>query len=110
MIVAHVDRRAPYLGGCSGRAALRRGQCYIPGFLGGMTYAREHCGSLMDWSAYNVIGLNLLKLIFSFLYLPSCNFTLHKEYHTKVLYFPKIYNYILLYGPIVSGGGVNPTS
>jgi hypothetical protein len=32
MIVAHVGRLAPYLWGCSGRAALRRGQCYILGF------------------------------------------------------------------------------
>jgi hypothetical protein len=37
MIVAHVGRLVPYLGDCSGRAALRRGQCYILGFPGNAT-------------------------------------------------------------------------
>jgi hypothetical protein len=29
MMAVRVNRRAPYLGGCSGRSALRRGQCDI---------------------------------------------------------------------------------
>jgi hypothetical protein len=37
LIVAHVDRLAPYLGGCSGQAALRRGQCDILGYHSNVT-------------------------------------------------------------------------
>jgi hypothetical protein len=37
MMAVRVGRRAPYLGGCSGRAALRRGQCHILGFPGNAT-------------------------------------------------------------------------
>jgi hypothetical protein len=33
-----------------------------------------------------------------------------KNYYTKVLYFLKIYNQTLLYGPIASGASVDPIS
>jgi hypothetical protein len=33
-----------------------------------------------------------------------------KNYYTKVLYFPKIYNHTSLYGPVACGARVDPTS
>jgi hypothetical protein len=33
-----------------------------------------------------------------------------KNYFSKVLYFPKIYNHTSLHGPIASGATVDPTS
>jgi hypothetical protein len=33
-----------------------------------------------------------------------------KNYSTKVLYFPRIYDHISLYGPIASGASIDHTS
>jgi hypothetical protein len=41
MMVVHLRQIGAVPGSCSGRAALRRGQCDILGFLGGVAYVRS---------------------------------------------------------------------
>jgi hypothetical protein len=56
-------------------------------------------------SAQRVTGMNLDKdKAFSFFHAAIMLF------YNIILYFPKIFNYTSLYGPIASGASVDPTS
>jgi hypothetical protein len=61
---------------------------------------------------FGVMGSNAgqVKHFFSFLQ-PLCfYFALYKNYKTKLLYFPKIYNYTSLNGPNANYASIDPTS
>jgi hypothetical protein len=78
-------------------------------------YVTERAGCMVGyWTPpHEVMGLNPSQVeTFSFLSCSRHAVILHytKNYCTKVLYFPKIYNHTLLNGPIASGASVDPTS
>jgi hypothetical protein len=76
-------------------------------------YVIRHVGSVVAYWSHTHGGHRIefsSSLNFFLLFLqPSCYFTLHKELLSQCFVFSDIFNHTSLYGPIASGGGVEPT-